>query len=109
VRQEIVQDRWPAIRVAIQTIGETAAQMHIAMSGTPGLGCCSTPGGGTSRLPTPEENAIVLCADEKSQIQALDRTAPTLPMQPDATRTRERREVMQQVLPRDPARRPPTS
>ncbi|MCX2734465.1 IS630 family transposase [Saccharopolyspora sp. NFXS83] len=27
------------------------------------------------------ENAIVLCVDEKSQIQALDRTAPTLPMQ----------------------------
>lgn len=30
----------------------------------------------------PPENAIVLCVDEKSQIQALDRTAPTLPMQP---------------------------
>ena len=30
----------------------------------------------------PPENAIVLCEDEKSQIQALDRTAPTLPMQP---------------------------
>ncbi len=29
----------------------------------------------------PAENAIVLCVDEKSQIQALDRTAPTLPMQ----------------------------
>lgn len=29
----------------------------------------------------PPENAIVLCVDEKSQIQALDRTAPTLPMQ----------------------------
>lgn len=28
----------------------------------------------------PPENAIVLCVDEKSQIQALDRTAPTLPM-----------------------------
>jgi len=28
------------------------------------------------------ENAVVLCVDEKSQIQALDRTAPTLPMQP---------------------------
>jgi transposase len=27
-------------------------------------------------------NAIVLCVDEKSQIQALDRTAPMLPMQP---------------------------
>jgi len=30
----------------------------------------------------PPENAIVLCIDEKSQIQALDRTAPMLPMQP---------------------------
>jgi len=28
----------------------------------------------------PPENAIVLCIDEKSQIQALDRTAPVLPM-----------------------------
>lgn len=30
----------------------------------------------------PPQNAIVLCVDEKSQIQALDRTAPMLPMQP---------------------------
>jgi transposase len=30
----------------------------------------------------PPENAIVLCVDEKSQIQAPDRTQPTLPMQP---------------------------
>ncbi|MFF0945881.1 IS630 family transposase [Kocuria sp. CPCC 205300] len=30
----------------------------------------------------PPENAIVLCVDEKSQIQALERTAPSLPMQP---------------------------
>lgn len=29
----------------------------------------------------PPENAVVLCIDEKSQIQALDRTAPLLPMQ----------------------------
>jgi len=28
----------------------------------------------------PPENAIVLCVDEKSQIQAVDRTAPLLPM-----------------------------
>jgi hypothetical protein len=26
------------------------------------------------------ENALVLCVDEKSQIQALDRTAPCLPL-----------------------------
>jgi transposase len=30
----------------------------------------------------PPQNAVVLCVDEKSQIQALDRTQPTLPMQP---------------------------
>jgi len=31
---------------------------------------------------SPPENAMVLCVDEKSQIQALDRTAPLLPMRP---------------------------
>lgn len=30
----------------------------------------------------PPDHAMVLCVDEKSQIQALDRTAPLLPMQP---------------------------
>jgi transposase len=30
----------------------------------------------------PPENAVVLCCDEKSQIQALDRTAPILPLRP---------------------------
>jgi transposase len=30
----------------------------------------------------PPEKALVLCVDEKSQMQALDRTAPTLPMMP---------------------------
>ena len=30
----------------------------------------------------PPDHALVLCVDEKSQIQALDRTAPLLPMQP---------------------------
>jgi len=30
----------------------------------------------------PPQNAVVLCVDEKSQIQALDRTQPVLPMQP---------------------------
>ena len=32
----------------------------------------------------PPEAAVVLCVDEKSQIQALDRTAPVLPMLPGA-------------------------
>jgi transposase len=31
----------------------------------------------------PPENAVVLCIDEQSQIQALDPTAPMLPMQPN--------------------------
>ena len=30
----------------------------------------------------PPENAVVLCVDEKSQVQALDRTAPILPIMP---------------------------
>jgi transposase len=30
----------------------------------------------------PPDNAVVLCVDEKSQIQALDRTAPILPLRP---------------------------
>ena len=30
----------------------------------------------------PPQNAVVLCVDEKSQIQATDRTAPILPLQP---------------------------
>ncbi len=30
----------------------------------------------------PPEHALVLCVDEKSQIQALDRTAPLLPLRP---------------------------
>jgi transposase len=30
----------------------------------------------------PPEHAVVLCVDEKSQIQALDRTAPLLPLRP---------------------------
>jgi transposase len=30
----------------------------------------------------PPDKAIVLCVDEKSQVQALDRTAPILPLRP---------------------------
>jgi len=33
----------------------------------------------------PPEAAVVLCADEKSQIQALDRSAPVLPLLPGVT------------------------
>jgi transposase len=36
----------------------------------------------------PPENAIVLCVDEKSQIQALDRTAPILPLRPGLPESR---------------------
>ena len=35
----------------------------------------------------PPERAVVLCVDEKSQIQALDRTAPILPMLPGHPRS----------------------
>jgi len=35
----------------------------------------------------PPEHAIVLCADEKSQIQALDRTQPSLPIYPGRCET----------------------
>src|SRR5207237_8895405 len=31
---------------------------------------------------SPPEHAVVLCVDEKSQIQALDRSQPMLPMRP---------------------------
>lgn len=39
----------------------------------------------------PPENVVVLCVDEKPQIQALERTARGLPMQPGkpATRTHD--------------------
>ena len=39
----------------------------------------------------PPERAVVLCVDEKSQIQALDRTAPILPMLPGRARARHAR------------------
>lgn len=37
---------------------------------------------------SPPENAVVLCVDEKSQMQALDRTQPLLPMRPGAPERR---------------------
>ena len=36
----------------------------------------------------PPEHALVLCADEKAQIQALDRTQPIPPMRPGQTERR---------------------
>ena len=36
----------------------------------------------------PPERALVLCADEKSQIQALDHTQPLLPMRPGQVEAR---------------------
>ncbi len=38
----------------------------------------------------PPEKALVLCVDEKSQIQALDRTQPLLPMRPEPPRVSRR-------------------
>ena len=43
--------------------------------------------------PAPPENAILLSVDEKSQIQALDRTAPVLPMQPHLIERRSHDDV----------------
>ena len=37
---------------------------------------------------SPPENAVVFCVDEKTQIQALDRTQPGLPMKPGRNGTR---------------------
>jgi transposase len=34
---------------------------------------------------SPPENAVVLCVDEKPQVQALDRTQPVLPLEPGRT------------------------
>src|SRR5256886_6378759 len=39
----------------------------------------------------PPERALVLCVDEKSQIQALDRTAPILPLRPGLPETSDPR------------------
>lgn len=41
----------------------------------------------------PPDNAMVLCVDEKSQIQALDRTQRTLPMQPTTAERRSDRYI----------------
>jgi hypothetical protein len=38
----------------------------------------------------PPDKAVVLCLDEKSQVQALDRTAPILPLHPRCPRLRGR-------------------
>jgi len=40
---------------------------------------------------SPPERAIVLCVDEKSQVQALDRTQPLLPMRPGQAERRQPR------------------
>lgn len=37
---------------------------------------------------SPPENAVVICCDEKSQMQALDRTQPLLPLRPGVTERR---------------------
>ena len=42
----------------------------------------------------PPERAVVLCVDEKSQIQALDRTAPILPMRPGLVLVAEPRRAL---------------
>lgn len=44
--------------------------------------CATSP----ASISNPPEAAVVLCVDEKTQIQALDRTAPTRPMLPGVPR-----------------------
>ena len=51
----------------------------------------------------PPERAVVLCVDEKSQIQALDRSAPVLPMLPGHAGPRDARLQAQRNL--EPVRR----
>ncbi len=36
---------------------------------------------------SPPDSAVVLCVDEKSQIQALNRTQPLLPLRPGQVET----------------------
>ena len=51
----------------------------------------------------PPERAIVLCVDEKSQIQALDRSQPLLPMRPGQVERRTQRRSWQPARSRDAA------
>ena len=59
----------------------------------------------------PPERAVVLCVDEKTQIQALDRTAPILPMLPGVPeratprlQARRHLEPLRRAGPQPPAR-----
>lgn len=59
---------------------------------------------------TPPQNAVVLCVDEKSQIQALDRTPPGLPLKPGRCGTYthdDHRPRHHHVVCRAPSRRGP--
>jgi transposase len=46
----------------------------------------------------PPERAVVLCVDEKSQIQALDRTQPVVPMRPGQAERRSHDDVRHGTL-----------
>ncbi len=58
----------------------------------------------------PPEQAVVLCMDEKSSVQALDRTQPSLPLVKGraATMTHDYKRRRHPGLPRRPQRRPQT-
>jgi hypothetical protein len=56
----------------------------------------------------PPQNAVVLCVDEKSQIQALDRTQPMLPMQPGRPARRRKSTSPTLRAAASPQRSPPT-
>jgi hypothetical protein len=58
--------------------------------------------------PNPPEKAVVLCIDEKSQVQALDRTAPTPPLRlgiPEARSPRGAARRRPRLAERNPAPR----
>src|SRR6266566_3020807 len=55
----------------------------------------------------PPENAVVVCVDEKTQIQALDRTRPVLPMRPGIPQRQTHDYIATAPPPCSPPWRPP--
>lgn len=58
---------------------------------------------------SPPDNALVICVDEKSQCQALERTQPMLPMRPRVTPTPVRVSTVTQRFSDPPARIVPSA
>ena len=47
---------------------------------------------------SPAEHALVFCCDEKSQVQALDRTQPGLPMKKAFIWTAKAKDILEKVI-----------